>query len=186
MISEDYQKQLVTLHKSPVFGNKKEIPVEIISLIDQHNITSILDFGCGKGLLIESIKEQYPNITVYGFDPASDTNNILPETVDMIISFDVLEHIEPNFLNDTLRDLKNRCKVVMHHLIACHPAKRLLSDGRNAHLIIEKPEWWKQKILDNIGWDIVNENVISYTATPKKGNPIEVVKYVITLKNGNT
>lgn len=184
MISEEYQKQLVDLHKNPVFGNKKEIPVEITNLIDQYNILSILDFGCGKGLLIDSIKQQYPNIEVYGFDPASAVNNTLPEKVDMIISFDVLEHVEPNFINNTLFDLKSRCNKIMHHVIACHPAKRLLDDGRNAHLIIEKPDWWKVKISEHIGWNILDEKVTSYTAKPKKGNPIEVIKYSLTLKNG--
>jgi SAM-dependent methyltransferase len=186
MISEEYQKQLVDLHKSPVFGNKKEIPAEVSKLIDQHNITSILDFGCGKGLLIASIKEQYPNIEVYGFDPADPINNTLPKNVDMIMSFDVLEHVEPTFINDTLSDLKNRCNKIMHHVIACHPAKRVLNDGRNAHLIIENPDWWKIKISEQIGWSILDENVISYTSNPKKGKPIEVVKYLLTLKNGKS
>lgn len=182
MISEEYQKQLVELHKSPVFGNKKEIPIDIIRLIEEYKITSILDFGCGKGLLIGSIKTAYPDMLVHGYDPTN--NRPLPDSVDMIMSFDVLEHVEPEFINMTLVDLKNRCNKIMHHLIACHPAKRALDDGRNAHLIIETPDWWKNKISEHIGWNIINENIVSYTSNPKKGNPIEVVKYSVTLKNG--
>jgi hypothetical protein len=102
------------------------------------------------------------------------------------MSFDVLEHVEPTFINDTLSDLKNRCNKIMHHVIACHPAKRVLNDGRNAHLIIENPDWWKIKISEQIGWSILDENVISYTSNPKKGKPIEVVKYLLTLKNGKS
>jgi cyclopropane fatty-acyl-phospholipid synthase-like methyltransferase len=186
MISEEYQKQLVDLHKSPVFGNKKEIPSKVIDLINEHNIKSILDFGCGKGLLVDSLKKEFPEITVYGYDPSDPDRNTLPKKVDMILSFDVLEHIEPQFINETLISLKTICDKVMHHVIACHPAKRVLNDGRNAHLIIENPNWWKIKISEQIGWSMLDENVISYTSNPKKGNPIEVVKYSLTLKNGKS
>ena len=119
---------------------------------------------------------------VHGYDPTNDQP--LPDSVDMIMSFDVLEHVEPEFIDITLVDLKNRCNKIMYHLIACHPAKRVLDDGRNAHLIIETPDWWKNKISEHIGWDMINENIVSYTSNPKKGNPIEVVKYSVTLKNG--
>jgi len=43
-----------------------------------------------------------------------------------------------------------------YHLIACHPAKKTLSDGRNAHLIIENPDWWKVKMIDP-RWKIIHE-----------------------------
>ncbi len=186
MISEDYKNQLVKLHKSSVFGDMKTIPPDVRSLIEKYNVSSILDFGCGKGLLVESLKKEFPHIKVYGYDPSDTDKNTLPENVDMIISFDVLEHIEPHFINDTLINLKTICNKVMHHVIACHPAKRILEDGRNAHLIVESPEWWKVKILETINWDFSFEDIISYVSNPKKGNPISVVKYKVTLINGIT
>ncbi len=186
MISEDYKNQLVKLHKSSVFGDMKTIPSDVRLLIEKYNVSSILDFGCGKGLLVESLKKEFPNIKVYGYDPSDTDKNVLPENVDMIISFDVLEHIEPNFINETLINLKTICNKVMHHVIACHPAKRILEDGRNAHLIVESPEWWKVKILETINWNFSFEDIISYVSNPKKGNPISVVKYKVTLINGIT
>ncbi len=60
MISEEYQKQLVTLHKSSVFGDMKTIPQDVKLLIEKYNTSSILDFGCGKGLLVESLKKNFP------------------------------------------------------------------------------------------------------------------------------
>jgi hypothetical protein len=186
MISEEYQKQLVTLHKNSVFGDMKTIPQDVKLLIEKYNISSILDFGCGKGLLVNSLKKEFPEITVYGYDPSDPDKNTLPKKVDMILSFDVLEHIEPQFINETLISLKTICDKVMHHVIACHPAKRVLSDGRNAHLIVEPPEWWKLKILETINWNFSFEDTISYVSNPKKGNPIDVVKYKVTLINGNT
>jgi hypothetical protein len=42
-------------------------------------------------------------------------------------------------------------------IIACYPAKKLLPDGRNAHLIIESPIWWLDKIKD-----VFNKSTIIY------------------------
>ena len=37
-------------------------------------------------------------------------------------------------------------KKVAFLVIACRPANRHLDDGRNAHLIVEPPDWWLKKI----------------------------------------
>mgnify|MGYP007000267248 len=67
----------------------------------------------------------------------------LPEKTDLVYSSDVLEHIEVDQLETVIDKLYSIANKYQYHLIACHPAKKRLSDGRNAHLIIEKPEWWK-------------------------------------------
>ena len=43
---------------------------------------------------------------------------------------------------------------------AIEAAKKHLPDGRNAHLIIESPDWWRTKILSNMQVSIVHEHVI--------------------------
>ena len=179
--SDNYKKSLIELHESKAFGNKSSIPQEVIDCIEKYQITSILDFGCGKGNFLTTLKERYPDITVFGFDPGNDLFSTLPDKVDMIYSSDVLEHIEPEHLTETLVDLKKRCSTVMYHLIACHPAKRIMHDGRNAHLIIESPTWWQAK-LQSVDYQIVSEKIIQYQAVPKKGPTIDVVKYIITVE----
>ena len=100
----------------------------------------------------------------------------------MIFSQDVLEHIEPIELDNVLNDLASRCNKVMYHLIACHPAKKALSDGRNAHLIIESPNWWKQRLSSVLNWKMYNEFITDKMTDVKKGPPIRVVKYGVTLE----
>lgn len=183
-ITDEYRQELLKLHNNPVFGDLKSIPQEVRFLIENQQIKSILDFGCGKGKLVCELKKKYPNLQVYGYDPAQEQFSNMPSTVDMIISFDVLEHIEPEYIDKTIDLLHNKCTKILHLLIACHPAKRFLGNGKNAHLIIETPEWWKKKFVRE-GWKIENENIISYTANPKKGGPIQVIKYRFTsIKNG--
>ena len=187
MITDNYKNDLKKLHKSKAFGNRSKIPAEVTRCIEEYNIRSILDFGCGKGNVVAALKETYPNLKVYGYDPGRDGYDALPDSVDMIISTDVLEHIEPELLEETLLDLAKRTDKVMYHLIACHPAKKSLSDGRNAHLIVETPDWWKNKLATVLDWKMYNENTQEYLAQPKKGPSIQVVKYTVTLeKNGNS
>ncbi len=181
-ISKEYQDNLKKLHSKKSFGTRASIPDDVIRCIEQYDVTSILDFGCGKGHVVTALKEKYPNMTVYGYDPAREGADYLPDNVDMIFSTDVLEHIEPEMLDETLADLARRTNKVMCHLIACHPAKKMLDDGRNAHLIIESPSWWKSKLQSVVGWAMHNECISEYVAQPKKGPPINVVKYTVTLE----
>jgi hypothetical protein len=100
----------------------------------------------------------------------------------LIYSSDVLEHIEPELLDDTLQSLCECAVKYQYHLIACHPAKKSLSDGRNAHLIIEDPSWWNNKLKSLKNWNIVYEDVIERDVIVKKGPPLHVVKYIVILE----
>lgn len=181
-ISEEYRNQLTELHKKvDSFGKRSKIPIEFKNLLDSHKFKSILDFGAGKGNVSKTLAASYPNTTIYSYDPAT-FEYPLPAKVDVIYSSDVLEHIEIDQLDSTLTDLFDRAEYYQYHLIACHPAKKKLSDGRNAHLIIEDPAWWRAKFDRFDQWLIVYEKIIEYTATVKKGAPIPVVKYVVLMK----
>jgi len=182
MLTPQYQEQLKNLHNSSkAFGNKSVIPEDVVLLIEKYQVNSILDFGCGKGHMVLALKEKYPNIEVYGFDPGMESFDNLPESVDMIFSFDVLEHIEPELLDETIVDLARRTNKVMYHLIACHPAKKYLSDGRNAHLIVENPEWWKCKLQTVLNWKLCRDHVVVY---PSSKVPFDVVKFLVTMEKG--
>ena len=181
--SIEYAEQLKKLHEtSKNWGVRVEIPEKVIWCIENFSIKSILDFGCGKGTVINSIKEKYPHVETHGYDPAFSNN--LPEKVDMVMSTDVLEHIEPEELDNTINDLKNRANILHYHLIACHKAKKELPDGRNAHLIIETPDWWQRK-LGEWDWEFLHEDIISYMKYPKKqptARPMAVTKYETIIK----
>ena len=71
------------------------------------------------------------------------------------------------------------CILDQYHLIACHPAKKKLSDGRNAHLIIEEPTWWKNK-LSEYKWNTHYEKTTEKKLVERFG--IYVQKYITVLK----
>lgn len=183
MISDEYRQQLQMMHASkPSFGNRSGLAPEIEQCIASYGVTSILDFGCGKGFVPDIIKDRYPDIETWGYDPGQPQWSTLPEKVDMIYSTDVLEHIEPPDLKDTLLDLAARCNKVQYHLIACHPAKKALPDGRNAHLIVEPPAWWRQQLQDIVGWQIVHEEIRKVQGKTRRGPGLVVEKYIVILE----
>ena len=160
-ISKDYAEQLLKMHSGQKrIGFGLEPPNKLVELIKTYSISTILDFGCGPGNMMNRLKELLPDITVQGYDPGIEKCSIFPNSVDLIYSVDVLEHIEPKLLNDTLKNLWNTGKY-QYHKIACHPAKKNLPDGRNCHLIVESPDWWLEKIKSTI----LVEHEITYTET---------------------
>jgi len=175
--SAEYLKQLKTLHSNSAFGSGADIPAVVKEILDSGEVNSFLDFGSGKGYLSQAISEAYPHIKLYTYDPVTSPID-LPEQVDMTYSSDVLEHIEPELLQETLEDLFNRVTKYQYHLIACHPAKKILQDGRNAHLIVEQPKWWKKK-LGQFRWKISHENIKERYV---EKYDLNIVKYITVIK----
>ena len=176
MISNEYKKILTEIHDTSPFGK----PTHLESFIEQINPTSILDFGCGKGRLVATLQEKYPNKTISGYDPGNPIYDRSLDNVgvDMLISSDVLEHVEPAYIDETLKYLSTKSWYI-YHLIALSPAKLILPDGRNAHLILESKEWWRDKFV-NLGYNIIKEDYVEFYKTPKATKiPMLVKKYFI-------
>lgn len=143
LISEEYRNQCRLLHNLQAGwgeGDKREV-IKQIQLAAMANTIDILDYGCGKGEFGKNypwpIKEYDPGIT------GKEAGNVPAE---FVICHDVLEHIEPEYLDNVLQDL-HRCTLrVGYFAIGCSPAEAILPDGRNAHLIIKPASWWKEKL----------------------------------------
>lgn len=161
LISKDYAAQLTEMHSGKKrIGFGLEPPEKLLEFIKTHNILTVLDYGCGKGAMMDRMKELFPAISVKGYDPGIEKFSTFPTAVDLIYSVDVLEHIEPSLLDDALKNLWNTSPY-QYHKIACHPAKKNLPDGRNCHLIVENPNWWLEKIRSTIP----NNYTITFTDT---------------------
>ena len=109
---------------------------------------TVLDYGCGKGGLGLALS----HLLMTGYDPAVAGHEGTPEPADLVICTDVLEHIEPECLEEVLDDLRRCALKGVFLTIATRPAKKFLADGRNAHLIQEPMTWWLPKIWSR--WDL--------------------------------
>jgi cyclopropane fatty-acyl-phospholipid synthase-like methyltransferase len=168
IIDPKYQAQLSDMHSQGKFNHGSKVIKNIKSFLNQYNLTSVLDFGCGHGALMASISQAYPNIRVEGYDPGNPKHNHIPaRSFDAVVSADVFEHIEPAHLASTLQLISSKIQVAGWFRIACYPAKKHLPDGRNAHLIVESPAWWREQLLANMNVTVVKEEVSVFDKSHK-------------------
>ncbi len=168
IINPDYQKQLNRMHAKGKFINGHKAYRIVEQFLKDYQPSSVMDFGCGKGVLIAGIKELHPKIVSEGYDPGNPEFATLPDrTFDAVVSTDALEHVEPAYLDQTLRMISSKMDRCGFFRIACYPAKKKLPDGRNAHLIVESPEWWRTKIETVMGVRIVWEEISVFDKSSK-------------------
>lgn len=185
-ISKDYVEQLKVLHDGKTFGTAARLPEDFVKIVEEKGVKSILDFGCGKGNTTIAMQEKWPDMKIYSYDPVTAPID-LPEQVDMVYSSDVLEHVEPNEIDETLDNLFSISNH-QYHYIACHLAKKTLTDGRNAHLIVEPSAWWEEKMNNNLGdsWQMTHSETktkVGKTKKPFMGSTTVVQeKYLVILE----
>ena len=80
----------------------------------------------------------------FAYDPAFPEYGD-PMPADIVACIDVMEHIELEYLDNVIEHLSNLTKKLCFLSIATRPARKLLPDGRNAHLIQESARWWLPK-----------------------------------------
>lgn len=141
LISSEYKAQNKTLHDNPEYGTSGHKYVEVVrDIAYKLNTYDILDYGCGKRTLEKALGHPIKN-----YDPCIEGLDTAPEPADLVVSTDVLEHIEPDYLDNVLDDLERVTRRFAFVQVANRPAKKILSDGRNAHLIQEPMSWWLPK-----------------------------------------
>ena len=141
LISETYRQINRRLHADrPDYGTHGHLWAESIKdLALSMKTTDVLDYGCGK----QSLKKVMP--FVIGYDPCITGLDDRPAPAELVVCTDVLEHIEPECIDDVMDDLVRVTGSALFALISFGSAKKKLSDGRNAHLIQQGLDWWLPK-----------------------------------------
>lgn len=160
LIDPNYQAQIQSMHRAGKFNNGAKQFRLVDPFIKEYQPRTVLDFGCGKGALMREIQQSFPQINCWGYDPGNPDFAIMPDrTFDAVISTDAIEHIEPRYLDETLSLISDRMGHYGFFRIACHPAKKYLPDGRNCHLTVQSPAWWREKILVRMSVNILWEKI---------------------------
>lgn len=117
-------------------------------LIKDYDIKTWLDYGCGRETLYHSYTHlvSYTPVLYEGFDPAIKERSTEPTPAELVTATDVLEHIEPEYLDAVLNHLVQLTKHVLFLNIAMHPANKILPNGKNAHLLQKPADWWLTKL----------------------------------------
>lgn len=155
LISDHYRKLNVQLHADPkgFGGDGKKHAERVLEYAVRLGARSICDYGCGEGTLKPALQALGFKGFIGEYDPAMKGREALPKPAHLVVSTDVLEHIEPDRLELVLRHQFLVAERAAFFTIATRPANKILPDGRNAHLIQETPDWWMDR-LRATGWVI--------------------------------
>ena len=150
LISPDYQKQQEELHrKRPDYGTTAEKYGETISeMVNMLEVKEVLDYGCGHNRSLMRTFKPAHECQVQCYDPGVPEFAELPTPSQMVVCIDVLEHIEPEYIEDVLDHLEELTGEFLFATVHLGPAGKKLSDGRNAHLIQKPQEWWVPKFME--------------------------------------
>ena len=148
LISSDYKAQQETLHDNPEYGKASIGYAPIVSqIVNTLGVTHLLDYGAGKCRLFEHLKADH-KMKLQAYDPAIAALSAPPVPAEMVACIDVLEHVEPECLDEVLDDLERLAEAVVFLTISTSQAMKALPDGRNAHLIQQPIEWWLPKVWE--------------------------------------
>ena len=157
----DYYQDMVTngYHRDDgIFINKTYGTAEPIKfkehikkIVSHFNCKTALDYGSGgSDLNIEEIEEgltfrDYVGLEkIYQFEPARNIKS--KGKFDLVLSFDVLEHIFIADLPWVINDIFSKANKCVLINVACYESAALLPNGENAHITLRHPLWWLGQI----------------------------------------
>lgn len=149
LISDAYRQEQARLHRdNPGYGVAAVGMAPLVAqAVRRMRPETILDYGAGKQRLATALSRLIsPVPPILAYDPAIPELAEPPEPADLVVCLDVLEHIEPSCLDAVIQDLARVTRYCLLASIATGPARKVLSDGRNAHLIQQPSEWWLPRI----------------------------------------
>jgi len=158
-ISDSYLIEQKRLHEIYDYGTASIAHApNIKQIFEEKNFTSISDYGAGKKNLEKELKRlECRQFNYFPYDP------VFPEygqatAADLVCCIDVMEHIEEEYLDNVLDEIKNISKKICYFSIATTPAKKKLSDGTNAHILVKPTRWWLPKLCDRFNILFLNLN----------------------------
>ena len=149
----------------------------IKELIVRTGATTLLDYGCGKGMQYEPHRLMVPGVGEFDgvleywdvdeircYDPCFERYSTLPEgKFDGVISTDVLEHCTEDDIPWIVDEMFSYAQHFVFACIACYAAKSTLPNGENAHTTVRPFAWWQNIFSEtaarypNVIWKIFAE-----------------------------
>ena len=148
-ISKNYLEEQKRLHSNINYGMASLQHVTTIkNLLINTKIKTISDYGAGKKNLQKGLLNSgFSEFSYFPYDPVFPEYGD-PVAADLVCCIDVMEHIENEFLEEVLDEIKDITLKLSYFSIGTKPAQKKLSDGRNAHIIQKPARWWLPKLCE--------------------------------------
>jgi hypothetical protein len=153
LITPEYLALQKQLHQSnDQYGTSGAKYADIVRQISKWGRLAILDYGCGRQTLSKALGPAY---RVTNYDPCIEGLDTPPDPHPTVACTDVLEHIEPELVDNVLAELRRLTTGKALFVINTGPAKKVLADGRNAHISMHPQEWWMERIKA-VGFEVTD------------------------------
>jgi len=146
VITEAYRALQQELYATTNYGVASlELAPLVKATMAEFGARSLSDYGAGRQNLCKALQAAGLSFEYHPYDPAfPEYGEARP--ADLVACIDVLEHVEPECLRDVLDDLKRITTTRGLFSVHTGPAMKTLSDGRNAHLNQQAPDWWRSEL----------------------------------------
>ncbi len=131
----------------------------VSQIIERMEVDHLLDYGCGGQTNLAKHLKVNRKLLYQAYDPGVPRFARPPLPAQMVACIDVLEHIEPEYLQTVLDELQRLAEAIVFLTVTTCAAKKVLSDGRNAHLTQQPLSWWLPQFWSR--WDIQTVQTIS-------------------------
>jgi len=149
LISDEYRAKIESVtQKMPWGGDVVGSVPRIYKYASEHNCKSILDYGSGKSDFLKTMERDHPDhgFQINQYEPARPELAGDPIASDMVICVDVLEHIEPDKLDNVLDHIASKTNKIFYFKVCLVDSFNSFEDGTNLHLIVEPKEFWLDKL----------------------------------------
>ena len=161
MISQDYLRTLKHEHSLHPWGYwGYELAPAIRKFAEEHQIQSVLDYGCGSnhGVRMWAEKNQW-QIDLREYDPAVPGSDQKPRRAELVVCIDVMEHVEEQYVNEVMDHILSVSGRYTWFTISMKPAERRLKlTGQNAHVTLHQADWWLERLRERWQPDYVDYN----------------------------
>jgi hypothetical protein len=154
LISPEYREYL-TAARSPKWGaTAAQYSGDRIAgfLKEFPEIETILDYGCGCATLKDYVWDQGIEKEWTLYDPCVPEHSKHPDgKFDLVLTTDVLEHVEDAAMEAVLRDLAQLTGQYQFNEIACYKSGRQFPQGpykgHDYHINLKAPDQWVDRIM---------------------------------------
>lgn len=151
LTSPGYQEELREMHATRNWGKGGAYwAPHVQDFVARVGGTTVLDYGCGRGAFKPAF-EALTGLRCTEYDPGIPGKDIPPKLTDVVLCSDVLEHVEPELVDNVLKHIFALARKGAVLCIAKQPAKAILPSNRNAHLSCHPDAWWLER-LRAAGW----------------------------------
>jgi cyclopropane fatty-acyl-phospholipid synthase-like methyltransferase len=161
----DYKETYTNLFSTKNYSihNFNELRYQITNdVVKKNNVKNIIDIGSGRGVLLDFLIEENPEIKILSTDlenfhnlnfdfrkiDLSDNKTFFEvnEKYELLSCLDVLEHLEENLLDDVFSWFS---KISENQVLTIANHSEILN-GKEIHLIQENLDYWEPIVLNHL------------------------------------